>query len=335
MQGALQNAGANENIARPAVHESYRGRDTKSAMQLAMSTAKFVDTRPGAPKAEAPLMIEEDKEPAKAVKVNPSLQSQLNAVFEQESFADIELPDAAAAADPSAYSAEDIVGGISDPDRWKTTTQMLNNGETLTAKKVTKRTLNISSGVMNPTLVSPITGLKLGNYESNMVEIEISPGQKVMVTLAEAAEIEADRREKREKDKKQREAEEEAADTTDPLIKRLKKALAARGASGLLGLQKKFKHFDTDGSGALDMREFRRAMKETKVALSEAELVQLFGQFDAVGTGLITADVFMRRIVGSLSVRRRRYSTSPFLSPLPSPLSTPPLPSFPSECPII
>ena len=324
------------------MHSSFKGRETKSVMQLAMSTAKFVDTRPGAPKPEAPLMIEEDKEPAKAVKVNPSLQSQLNAVFEQESFPDIELPDAATApADPGACSAEDIVGGISDPDRWKTTTQMLNNGETLTAKKVIKRPINISSGVMNPTLVSPITGLKLGNYESNMVEIEIAPGEKVLVTLAEAAEIEADRREKREKDKKQREAEEEAADTTDPLIKRLKKALAARGASGLLGLERKFHQFDTDGSGALDMREFRRAMKETKVALSEAELAELFGQFDAAGTGLITSDVFMRRIVGSLSVRRRRYSSSilplssllssslllpfPLLSPLSSPLLSSPL----------
>jgi len=141
---------------------------------------------------------------------------------------------------------------------------MLNNGEALYPKKVAKRSVNVSGGVVNPSLVSPITGLKLGNFESNMIEVELN-GKKVKVTVAEAMDIESERREQAEKDRKLREAEEEANDTTDPLIKKLKKVLATRGASGILGLERKFRQFDTDGNGTLDMKEFRRGMKESRM----------------------------------------------------------------------
>lgn len=42
-----------------------------------------------------------------------------------------------------------------------------------------------------------------------------------------------------------------------------------RGAKGLIGLKRQFKIMDADGSGQLDFTEFKRALEDYKVGVSE------------------------------------------------------------------
>lgn len=52
------------------------------------------------------------------------------------------------------------------------------------------------------------------------------------------------------------------------------------GANGILSLSKKFRIMDDDGRGTLDRGEFRKAMKELKVAdLSDKAINHLFEYF--------------------------------------------------------
>lgn len=44
-----------------------------------------------------------------------------------------------------------------------------------------------------------------------------------------------------------------------------------RGVKGLIGLKRQFKIMDSDGSGALDFDEFKKALDDYKVGCSEEE----------------------------------------------------------------
>ncbi len=76
-------------------------------------------------------------------------------------------------------------------------------------------------------------------------------------------------------------ADGEDADVDDshPLVKRLKERLLARGSNGIIGLQRTFKIMDDDGSKSLNMMEFKKAMRECAVNLTENEIVVLFRIF--------------------------------------------------------
>ena len=52
-----------------------------------------------------------------------------------------------------------------------------------------------------------------------------------------------------------------------------------------IGLQRRFKIIDDDGSKSLNMAEFKKALKEFKMDLSEADLRMLFEYFDTDQSG--------------------------------------------------
>jgi Ca2+-binding EF-hand superfamily protein len=92
----------------------------------------------------------------------------------------------------------------------------------------------------------------------------------------------------------------------DPILDNLRKQLLARGASGIAGLARKFRIMDDDGSGQLDMNEFRKGMKECElVDLTERAIKHLFSYFDKDDTGTITYDEFVVGIRGVMNDRRR------------------------------
>lgn len=64
------------------------------------------------------------------------------------------------------------------------------------------------------------------------------------------------------------------------LVMTLRDALKARGARGIIGLQRVFKIMDDDQSGALDIQEFWKAMKDFRVRISQDECRKLFDLFD-------------------------------------------------------
>jgi histidinol dehydrogenase len=53
------------------------------------------------------------------------------------------------------------------------------------------------------------------------------------------------------------------------IVAELREQLATRGARGIVGLSRKFKIMDDNGNGSLSMSEFKKAMKECALQLSD------------------------------------------------------------------
>ena len=87
------------------------------------------------------------------------------------------------------------------------------------------------------------------------------------------------------------------------VVRKLKEQLASRGARGIIGLQRKFKIMDDDGSKSLDMNEFKKALTESGLTLTDGELQMMFNYFDRDGNKSISFDEF----IGALRVRSREY----------------------------
>eukprot|EP01031_Cornospumella_fuschlensis_P036535 gene36535-44323_t len=88
------------------------------------------------------------------------------------------------------------------------------------------------------------------------------------------------------------------------LLDKLKAEMKNRGANGFIGLQRKFKIADDDNDKTLSLAEFKKAMKETNMSLSDAELRMLFDHFDVDGSGTISYDEFIQGFRNPLSARR-------------------------------
>ena len=58
---------------------------------------------------------------------------------------------------------------------------------------------------------------------------------------------------------------------------------------------------DTDGSGALDFNEFKKALDDYRVGYSDSEGEQIFQIFDKNRDGHIAFEEFMDAILGELS----------------------------------
>jgi hypothetical protein len=149
-----------------------------------------------------------------------------------------------------------VIGGYDDSnDHWQTTTQAAQEGEKYQKPKPSaKKRL---STFTPEDMISPITGNRVADYGTWADDLKA----KRAAALAD-----------------EEDSDEEDADE-DPLIKKLKDQLASRGAKGILGLGRLFRIMDDDGSNNLSFAEFRKAMKECKMTLSEVELMVLFKRF--------------------------------------------------------
>lgn len=58
---------------------------------------------------------------------------------------------------------------------------------------------------------------------------------------------------------------------------------------------------DSDGSGRLDLREFKRALDDYRVGVSEEEAQTLFHIFDRNRDGTISFEEFIGTVIGDLS----------------------------------
>lgn len=82
---------------------------------------------------------------------------------------------------------------------------------------------------------------------------------------------------------------------------RFKERILKRGTKGLIGLKRQFKIMDSDGSGALDYNEFKRALDDYKMGSSEEEAKNLFSIFDRNNDGTINFEEFMGALLGELN----------------------------------
>ncbi len=90
-------------------------------------------------------------------------------------------------------------------------------------------------------------------------------------------------------------------------LDQLREQLIARGARGIVGLQRKFRIMDDDGSKSINMVEFKKAMKECALNLTEQQLNSLFTTFDKDRNGSIDFDEFLTGIrVSTIQIIAKR-----------------------------
>jgi Ca2+-binding EF-hand superfamily protein len=88
------------------------------------------------------------------------------------------------------------------------------------------------------------------------------------------------------------------------LIDKLKGELRLRGALGFIGLQRKFRIMDDDNNKCLDLAEFKKAMKEMNLSLTDSELRLLFEHFDCDHSNDIDFEEFIQGVRDPLTERR-------------------------------
>ena len=88
------------------------------------------------------------------------------------------------------------------------------------------------------------------------------------------------------------------------LVDKIKKQLKSRGSFGFIGMQRAFKIMDDDENKSLDKLEFRKAMRELALDLSDADLRFLFEFFDTDRSGSIDFEEFLQGVRDPMSERR-------------------------------
>jgi Ca2+-binding EF-hand superfamily protein len=69
----------------------------------------------------------------------------------------------------------------------------------------------------------------------------------------------------------------------------------------LIGLRRQFKIMDDNGSGTLDINEFRKGIHDFSIEIDEKDIDGLFKAFDLDGSGAIDFDEFIRVVVGPMN----------------------------------
>jgi hypothetical protein len=59
------------------------------------------------------------------------------------------------------------------------------------------------------------------------------------------------------------------SNSVNNVLDSLRRQLAARGARGIIGLSRRFRSMDDDGSQSLSFAEFRKAVRESGVEVSD------------------------------------------------------------------
>jgi hypothetical protein len=162
-----------------------------------------------------------------------------------------------------------VIGGQSpEGDPWQTTAQLMNNPDD-GANKKSIHGKKLATKFESELFVSPITGEPIADYGS--WKEDLKNGQKPQKKLDP-------------------EEEKEAMMVDDPLLQKLKHQLSMRGAKGIIGLGRIFRIMDDDGSNSLSFPEFKKAVKEFGVVLSDSETIVLFKKF---GKKLLERNTFV------------------------------------------
>lgn len=88
------------------------------------------------------------------------------------------------------------------------------------------------------------------------------------------------------------------------MLHRIRDKCISRGERGLFGLKRLFQTFDTDNSGTLEYKEFKKAVTDFKLDLEEQDIQSIFSSFDANGDGVLDIVEFNDMILGQLDGQR-------------------------------
>jgi hypothetical protein len=174
---------------------------------------------------------------------------------------DMSMPSKRMIGNKTSNKNNGLIGGYDTEDHWQTTTMSANDGDPY--NKGGPQCKKRLSALEPEDMISPITGERVADYGTWAEDLK----------LKRAAEEEED----------EEESEDEAV--RDPLLAKLKGQFAKRGSVGGAGLHRIFKIMDDDGSKSLSFPEFKKAMREFGVELTETEIVVLFKRFGEFGAG--------------------------------------------------
>lgn len=93
--------------------------------------------------------------------------------------------------------------------------------------------------------------------------------------------------------------------TEQQLLDHIQTTFANRGARGMSGIQRKFKIADDNNNKSLDKEEFKKAMHDFRIGLSDRQVGRAFDIFDRDGSGEISYDEFLRTIRGGMNQARK------------------------------
>mgnify|MGYP000247621966 CR=1 FL=1 len=79
-----------------------------------------------------------------------------------------------------------------------------------------------------------------------------------------------------------------------------------------MGIQKKFKIADDNHSHTLDINEFKKAMHDFRMGLTEDQVKAAWDVFDRDGSGEISYDEFLRSIRGRMNPQREAIAKKAF-----------------------
>lgn len=91
------------------------------------------------------------------------------------------------------------------------------------------------------------------------------------------------------------------------IIHQLRSALKDQGVVGFISLQRIFRLMDEDQNGSINLNEFQRALKESKLHLSSSDMQNLFYFFDSNHDGSIDFTEFMLGIREPMNERRMLF----------------------------
>lgn len=69
----------------------------------------------------------------------------------------------------------------------------------------------------------------------------------------------------------------------------------------MVGLRRQFKIMDDNGSGTLDLYEFKKAVRDFQVDIDPKDVENLFKSMDLNSNGDIDFDEFIRVVVGPMN----------------------------------
>ena len=86
----------------------------------------------------------------------------------------------------------------------------------------------------------------------------------------------------------------------------VKSALMTRGIRGFIGLQRIFRNLDLTGRKILNLADFKKAIKNARIDLSDTQTRQVFHFYDTDGTGTINFEFFLSALRRPLSAAQKK-----------------------------